>query len=72
MTLDNEQVVDMLESYDKESKALKKSLLKLCWGMRGSIGLDEIYQLSYQDRELINQLIKENIEVTNETGLPYF
>ena len=72
MTLNNEQVVDMLESYDKESKALKKSLLKLCWGMRGSIRLDEIYQLSYQDRDLINQLIKEHIEVTNETGLPYF
>ena len=33
MTLNNEQVVDMLESYDKESKALKKSLLKLCPGV---------------------------------------
>jgi len=72
LTLNNEQVVDMLESYDKESKALKKSLLKLCWGMRGSVSLDEIYQLSYHDRELINQIIKEHIEVTNETGLPYF
>ncbi len=72
MTLDNEQVVGMLESYDKESKALKQSLLKLCWGMRGSISLDEIYQLSYQDREMINKLLTENLTTTNETGLPYF
>jgi hypothetical protein len=72
LTLTLEEIDQVVKEYEKESKALKKSLLKLCWGMRGSISLDEIYQLSYQDRELINQIIKEHIEVTNETGLPYF
>ena len=40
--------------------------------MRGGITLDEAYQLSYQDRELILKIIEDNIKVTNETGLPYF
>ena len=37
-----------------------------------SITLDEAYQLSYQDREIIFKIIEENIKTTNETGLPYF
>ena len=72
MSLDNESITRMLEDFDRDSKALKKSIYKLCWSMRGGVSLNEIYQLSYQDRDLINQIIKEHIEVTNETGLPYF
>jgi hypothetical protein len=62
----------MLEDFDKDSKALKKNLLKLCWHMRGGMSLDESYTLSFNDRELINELIKDNLEVTKETRLPYF
>lgn len=40
--------------------------------MRGGVTLDEAYQLSYQDREIILKIIEENIKTTNETGLPYF
>ena len=72
MSLDNESITRMLEDFDKDSKALKKSIYKLCWGMRGGVTLDEAYQLSYQDREIIFKIIEDNIKTTNETGLPYF
>ena len=72
LSLDNESITRMLDDFDKDSKALKKSIYKLCWGMRGGVTLDEAYQLSYQDREIIFKIIEENIKTTNETGLPYF
>ena len=72
LSLDNESISRMLEDFDRDSKALKKSIYKLCWGMRGGVTLDEAYQLSYQDREIIFKIIEENIKTTNETGLPYF
>ena len=72
MSLDNESISRMLEDFDRDSKALKKSIYKLCWSMRGGVTLDEAYQLSYQDREIIFKIIEDNIKTTNETGLPYF
>ena len=72
MILDNEEVVEELNSYDKQSKAIKKNLMKMCWYMRGGITLEEIYQLSVSDREIINKIIEENLEVTKETGQPFF
>jgi hypothetical protein len=59
----------MLDDYDRETKALKKYIYKLVWYMRGGINLDQMFEIGYQDREIINKLIEENIETTNKTGL---
>jgi hypothetical protein len=40
--------------------------------MRGGISADEAYQLSFQDRETINEIIKDNLETTKETKMPFF
>ena len=72
MSLDNESIAEMLENYDKDSKALKKSIYRLCWSMRGGITLDELYQLSTDDRNILSELVKDNLEITKETKLPYF
>lgn len=40
--------------------------------MRGSLSISESYDLSIEDREIINLIIKENIETTKETKLPFF
>jgi hypothetical protein len=34
--------------------------------------LDEAFQIGHSDREVISELIKDRVEVTNETKLPYF
>lgn len=62
----------MLEVYDKDSKAIKKDLLTTCWYMRGSISYDDAMMLSFEDRLLINDIIKSNLETTKESGLPFF
>jgi hypothetical protein len=40
--------------------------------MRGSITIDEAFALSYEDREIISNIIKENLETTKKSGLPFF
>ena len=72
MSLDNESIAKMLEDFDKDSKALKKEILKICWYMRGSISYDDAMILSLQEREIINDIIKDNLDTTKESGLPFF
>jgi|TARA_R110002153_G_scaffold7509_7_gene33726 hypothetical protein len=40
--------------------------------MRGGLTLSEAYELSIEDREIMAQLIKENLETANKTGQPYW
>jgi len=44
----------------------------MCWHMRGGLTYDEAMALSFQEREIINDIVKEHMETTNKTGLPYF
>lgn len=57
---------------ESDTKALKKIIFQMCWHMRGGISLDEMFQLSSNDRDIITTIIDDHIEVTNETRLPYF
>jgi len=72
LSSDNKSIAQMLEKFDKDSKALKKNLLKMCWYMRGGLTYDEAIMLSYEERSLINQIIEENLETTEKTKLPFF
>ena len=72
MTSNNEEIVELLEQYDKDSKAIKKELLTLCWFMRGSISYNDSMMLSYEEREAIGKLVKDNLETTEKSGLPFF
>lgn len=56
---------------DKEARAIKKEVMKLCWYMRG-LSYSEGMTLSWDEREIIGEIIKENLETTKKTGLPFF
>jgi len=40
--------------------------------MRGSITVNEAYQLTQEDREILSKIIEENLETAQKTGLPFF
>jgi len=44
----------------------------MSWYMRGGISYDHALQLSISERRLISKLIKENLETTKKSGLPFF
>ena len=57
---------------DSDVKALRNDLLTLCWFMRGSITFNDAMLLSQDDRKLIHEIVKKNLETTKESGLPFF
>lgn len=57
---------------DKAAKAIKEELIQLCWYMRGGLNYSQAMLLGPDDREIINKLIKDNIETTKKTNLPFF
>jgi hypothetical protein len=61
-----------INKLDNESKALKKELYRIAWYMRGALTIEQAYMLDISDRDIIGDLIKENLETTKESGLPFF
>ncbi len=72
MSLTDEEIVQEIERMDKNSKALKKTLLTFCWHMRGGLSYAEALSLSPAEQKLISDIIESNLELTKKTGLPYF
>lgn len=57
---------------DKGTKAIKQDLLKMTWYMRGGITYDEAANLSIQEREIINDIVKDNLVTTKKSKMPFF
>ena len=55
-----------------EIQAIKTDVFKICWHMRGGIPYSEAMNLSNSERSLIGDIVKDNLETTKKTGLPYF
>ena len=72
MTLDNSEIVEYIGKFDKETKALKEEALRFCWYMRGGLSYDDAFMLSANEREIIGKIVKENLETTKKSGLPFF
>ena len=72
MYLDNEGINKLVLDYEKDTKALKRELYKICWYMRGSISIEQAYNLTIEDRELVGKIIEDNLETTKKSGLPFF
>ena len=65
------EILQLAEEMDKDAKAIKKEVLKMCWYMRG-LSYAEGMNLSYDEREIVGEIIKENLETTKKSGLPFF
>ena len=57
---------------DKEVSNIRQEALRLSWYMRGGLTYDQAMSLSLEERNLINELIKEHLETTKKSGLPFF
>ena len=62
----------MLEQMDKESRAYKEEALRFTWWMRGGISYNESMLLSAEERTIIGEIIKDNMEATKKSGMPFF
>ena len=56
----------------KECDGIRNEIIKMIWYMRGSISYNEGMQLSTKERGIISELVKDNLETTKKTKLPFF
>ena len=66
------EIVAYLKDFDNETKNLKLELMKICWFMRGGMSWNEALVLSPDEREIVSQLVKENMDTTKKSGQPFF
>ena len=53
-----------------EAKQIKDEIFRISWYMRGGVTSQDLYHIySYEDRTIINNIIKDNIEATKTSRL---
>jgi hypothetical protein len=64
--MNNYEIEQMLESYDKEVKRLKQHMSKLSWYMRGGVNYEQLMSMSLADIENFTEVIDDNIELSKK------
>ena len=57
---------------EQEADELRQQSLKMSWYMRGGLSYDDVLSLSYRERAMVSKIIKENLETTKSSKLPFF
>ena len=57
---------------DADIKNLKHELLKICWYMRGGVTYQEALNMSLEERQIVGNIVKDNLETTKKTGRDFF
>lgn len=62
----------MIDAMEKETRNIRLDVLKLCWYMRGGVTYEEAMQMSQVERDIIDDIVKDNYETTKKSGMPHF
>lgn len=62
----------MIDQMEAETNNIRQEAIKMSWHMRGGLSYNQALQLSTAERKIIGELIKENLETTKKSGLPFF
>ena len=57
---------------EKEVEGIRKSALSLSWYMRGGATYEDVLNMSSFEREAINKLVEEHMDITKKTQLPFY
>jgi hypothetical protein len=60
-----------LKSFDLYIRDLKDEIFRISWYMRGGVSSQDLFHTyTRDDRVVMNEVIKDNIELTKKSGLP--
>lgn len=57
---------------DQEAAGIRRHSLKMSWYMRGGATYEDVLNMSQAERTMISELIKDNLETTKSSRLPFF
>jgi hypothetical protein len=66
------EVKQEIAKLEAEKKAFRFDLVRMCWYMRGGLTLSEAYMSTFEEREMVATLVKENLDTAKKTGQPFF
>jgi len=72
LTLDTPGIEEYVKQLEDEVLNIKDNAINLTWVMRGGVQYIDVLNMSLDERNMIANLSKENIETTKKSGLPYF
>jgi hypothetical protein len=65
------EIVNYLVRLVNEIKQFKLELYRLCWYMRGGVNINDLlYTLGSEDRDIMYDIVKDNIELTKVSRMP--
>ena len=67
-----EEINELVDRMEKDCQSIRQEALKMSWYMRGGLTYDQAMTLGIQEKEIINELIKDHLETTKKSGLPFF
>jgi hypothetical protein len=72
LTQTTEEISAMVDQMDQEADSIRKQSIKMAWYMRGGATYEDVMQMSHQERKMVSELIKDNLETTKNSKLPFF
>lgn len=57
---------------EKEANDIRHEALKMSWYMRGGLSYNDALHLSIAERKMVNDIIRDNLETTKKSQLPFF
>ena len=72
MSMPNSDIATYIDNLELSTKGIKDEIYKISWYMRGGVTAQELLHIySYEDRTIMSNIIKDDIETTQKTKLPF-
>ena len=67
----NHDLEAYLKDLEGQTKSIKDEIFRISWYMRGGVSSDDLFhKYTYEDRLIMNQIIKDNLEATKNAKMP--
>jgi hypothetical protein len=68
--MSNSDIEQYIKRLDDNTKAIKDEVFRISWYMRGGVSShDLLHVYSVEDRKIMGEIIKENIETTKQSRI---
>ena len=69
--MEDDEIMALAETFEKDIQATKDLAYRVSWYMRGGVSVENyLYDMDLSDREIIQKIIKENVENTKNAKMP--
>ncbi len=70
MSMSNSDIEQYIKRLELHTKGIKDEIFRISWYMRGGVSsYDLFHTYSVEDRQIMGELIKENIETTKSSRI---